>query len=542
MRKGSSLWALAAVLAASLGALCACGPRATRAAQGSWYTLRTPRFEAWTDGDVEPARALLLDLERFHHVMRAVTSAEERDGAPPLRIFIAKDTASFRALAGVDKQEIVGLFRATTRGNYAFIDMSKVGDEHDEPWQISDRSLLFHEYTHYMMSQSAPRIPSWYNEGFAEYMAATRFREDGRYTVGCVPQHRAAFIHHMEWLPMQKVLAADNVASLLGSRGTRHTGTHVGSDRNPADSYAQSWYAVHYFLADGARNQQLNRYLKVWAEGASPAQAAQQAFGMSVGQLDDALRTYSRQSKFDCVAVAPKQPFALPEVAVVALDSGQAHLRIADLLLATMGATPSALEVLEQAGKLAPNDPNVLAAFVRARCIAADTNDYPDRREAALAEAERYLQQAQQRDATSTEVLVVAGHLHHAKARYAQQANKPYADELAAARKAYRSAIRADETLAEAYAGLGMTYMIEDNGSKEAPVVLDAAAYLLPLNTEVVLALAQIHVARNEPAQAVVALEYVLHWSGSEEQRALARNTLAQLRGAEQKPAPSEGF
>jgi hypothetical protein len=60
------------------------------------------------------------------------------------------------------------------------------------------------------------------------------------------------------------------------------------------------------------------------------------------------------------------------------------------------------------------------------------------------------------------------------------------------------------------------------------------------LNTEVVLALAQIHVARNEPAQAVVALEYVLHSSGSEEQRGLGRNTLAQLRGAEQQSTPSE--
>jgi hypothetical protein len=62
-------------------ALCACAPRATQAAQGSWYALRTPRFEAWTDGDVEVARALLLDLERFHQVLRRAEPGA--DGSTP---------------------------------------------------------------------------------------------------------------------------------------------------------------------------------------------------------------------------------------------------------------------------------------------------------------------------------------------------------------------------------------------------------------------------------------------------------------------------
>jgi hypothetical protein len=101
----------------------------------------------------------------------------------------------------------------------------------------------------------------------------------------------------------------------------------------------------------------------------------------------------------------------------------------------------------------------------------------------------------------------------------------------------YRRAIRKDETLAEAYVGLGATYLIEDNGSKEAQVVLEAAGYLLPLDTGVPLILAQIHIGRRNVADAIVALEYVIRWSSSAQQREAARTALAELRASPATPA-----
>ena len=270
MRLASWLRWAALPAAIVLAGLSACAPRATQTARGTWHELRTPRFRAWTDGDPEPVRVLLEDLERFDHVLRALTSAEEREAAPPLRIYVAKDDRSLRSLTGA-RANIQGLFKPTLRGNYAIVG-GGANVEADDPYAIARRAVLFHEYTHYVLSMSGARVPSWYNEGFAEYMSTTAFRDDGRYTIGCVPQHRAAWTKYIEWLPMLRVLSADNVADLEGSRGVGGTGTHVGSDRNPADSYAQSWYAVHYFLADGQRKAQLNRYLQEWAAGVAPAE------------------------------------------------------------------------------------------------------------------------------------------------------------------------------------------------------------------------------------------------------------------------------
>ena len=498
--------------------LCACGgTRPKEVAKGAWFELRTERFTVWTNGDPELATALIDDLERFHQVLRALTSAEEREAAPPLRIFLAKDRASFASLTQQGR-DTYGLFRATLRGNFAIIDASALNVP--DTVMASSRAILFHEYTHYVLSEAGARVPSWYNEGLAEYMSTTQFRDDGRYTVGCVPQYRAAWTEYLRWLPMSRVLEADNVGSLVSARSL-------------TDSYAQAWYAVHYFYGDSARKRQLNEYLRLWAGGMSPSAATQQAFGMSTEQLDQLLQRYSKQPTFECMAVAPAKPFAAPQVRRTAMNDADAHLHVGDLLLATSGPTDAALEVLEEAARHAPFEPAVLLALARAHWLKAETGeDLPEE----LAKARGFLEQAQKRASASAEAFAIEGHLRRLQAASLAKAGEPFSDVLLAARKAYRAAIRADEAMAEAYVGLGATYLLADNGSQEAQVALEAAAFLLPLDTEIALMLAKIHIARESSLQAVPALEYVVRWSKSIEQRDAAKTALQELRDAAAAP------
>ena len=520
-------WLLSLVLVSAwsgwLGG-CSTTALATQTAKGQWHELRTPRFAVWTDGDPELARSLVVDLERFHQLLRVQSAAEEREAAPPLRVFVAKDHATFLALTEASR-ELRGLFRVTMRGNYAIIDGTTTANA--SVLEVGSRTLLFHEYTHSMLAASGARVPSWYNEGLAEYMSTTEFRADGRYTVGCAPQYRAAWMKSVQWLPLQRVLEVDNVASL----------PLAGSPRQPSDSYAQSWYAVHYFQADPARKLQLNEYLKLWNEGVPPADAVQRAFKISVADLDRLLQGYAAQPAFECTAVAPAQPLTLPQVAATPLSQEAAQLHIADLLLATVGPTKAALDVLNQAAKQRPNDAATLLALGRAHWLLAERGDDFA---ADLATAKRYLEQAGKRASGSAEALALEGHVRRLQASSLAEAKEPFGDVLLSARKAYRAAIRADDALAEAYVGLGSTYLIEDNGSQEAQVALEAAAYLLPLDTEVALTLARIQIARSNTLQAVPALEYVVRWSKDDEQRNAARTVLEQLRGDAAQAPPAE--
>ena len=244
---------------------------ATETARGTWFAVESPRFRVWTDGDPEQARALVVDLERFHQVAMRTTTAEEREAAPPLRIFLAKDAASFRALTGQGGM-VAGTFRTTYRGNYAITEGQSFGGGFSRE-DMSDRNVLFHEYAHYILAVQGARVPSWYNEGFAEYMATTEFR-DGAYTVGCPPLYRTSWVEYMEWLPTVKVLDAENIGTLM-----RNGSGYVRTRRDPIDSYAQSWFMFHYFSSDGVRQKQLREYLKLWAQGVPGAEAVQRAMG-----------------------------------------------------------------------------------------------------------------------------------------------------------------------------------------------------------------------------------------------------------------------
>ena len=89
--------------------------------------------------------------------------------------------------------------------------------------------------------------------------------------------------------------------------------------------------------------------------------------------------------------------------------------------------------------------------------------------------------------------------------------------------------------------GWASTYLLDDTGSEEARVSLEAAAYLLPLETDIGLALGKILAGRGSILEAIPAFEYVLRWSPSTEQRDEARAELDKLRklGSEGAPVPA---
>jgi hypothetical protein len=500
--------------------LAACSTRPAETARNRWYEARTTRFRIWTDGQPEAARKLLADLERFHQVMIARTNAEEHEAAPPLRLVVSKDKHSYVSLTGDVHR--VGLFVARAGGNYAIVDGSPRGGR--EAGGLDASAILFHEYTHYLMAASNARVPSWYDEGFATYMEATGFRADGSYTVGCPPRYHTAWARRRSWLPIEQVFGSSKVSELDS------TGVY-------ADSYAQSWYAVHYFNADAKRRAQLAQYLQSWANGMPVPEAVQSAFGMNTAQLDGLLRNYALKQRFSCSSITPASRLVVPQIELRAISEGEAHRHVGELVLATKGPSEAAFEVLERAAKLQPNDAPTLLALARAHWLRAIAN--PGGAEADLSSAERYVQQANARASGTAEGLLLEAQLSWQRTQRLAEQKQPFAERLLATRKSFRQTIRKDETLAEAYYGLGSTYLLDDNGSDEAIVALEAAAYLSPLATEIALALGRIHVQRKSALQALAAFEYVLRWSRDDEQRKSAQSALDQLRADAASPPPA---
>jgi tetratricopeptide (TPR) repeat protein len=510
MRVWGTATVRAMALACSSWALSACATTAVDSAKGDWHEVRTARFEVLTEGEPAEARALVQDLERFHQVMLAKTTAAEREGVPPLKIFVTQGSASFEALTHA-RHDTAGIFRSTVGGNYAVVEGVT---EQDEAVRMTTRNILFHEYVHYMMAASGARVPSWYNEGFAEFMSTTHFRADGSYTVGCPPQHRTRWHDYLEWRPMRELLESDDIASLRGDR---------------QDSYLQAWYAVHYLSTNDARKAQLSDYLQRF-DSVSSELAVQASFGLDLDAFDRAIRAHASSKNFECVAITPTVPLRLPVIEERPISTELAHVRLGELVLSTLGPTDETLALLAQAVKVARDNPLARVHAVRGDLAAAtDAGDgEPSSQvvDAAIAKVEA-LGSAVRGLPEADDLL---GDLYLSRARRLQRANDPgHAAALKLARKAYRRAIRADETHAPAYYGLGRTYLVDDNGSKEPLVVLETAGYLVPSAVEVPLTLAAILIERGEHAAAEAPTRYVLRWAKNPRLRKAAQRYLDRL-------------
>ena len=79
---------------------------------------------------------------------------------------------------------------------------------------MTGETVLYHEYAHHFMiaSLTSRAYPRWFTEGFAEFFAGVRFKEDGTVLLGAPAQHRAAELVYALEVPIRTLLSFDGGA------------------------------------------------------------------------------------------------------------------------------------------------------------------------------------------------------------------------------------------------------------------------------------------------------------------------------------------
>lgn len=247
---------------------------AATAADAEWLKARSRHFIIYSDTREAELREMAIRLERFDGAVRKLYGMSDPDevAANPLTIYVATSASEVERLAG--RADVAGFYQPRATGAIAFTPRRGRGDG---PGALNPQIVLFHEYGHHLLlGAGAAAMPAWYSEGAAELVATARV-EPGFVQFGHAANHRAAGLLHYHELPLTTLFAP--AKPLQGQELDQ--------------LYGRGWLLTHYVTFNAERAPQMVKYLRAFASGTPPLEAAQHSFG-DLKQLDRELDKYVR--------------------------------------------------------------------------------------------------------------------------------------------------------------------------------------------------------------------------------------------------------
>src|SRR5215468_1344322 len=131
-------------------------------AKDKWINLSTKNFNIISNADEGGSRKLALKLEQFHYVFSKLFNLPLTRRIPTT-VMVFRNDASFRPfkpLYNGKPANLAGYFQPSQDENIIALDISA-----NEQRPLS---VIFHEYTHLVTSETRREWPLWLKEGLAE--------------------------------------------------------------------------------------------------------------------------------------------------------------------------------------------------------------------------------------------------------------------------------------------------------------------------------------------------------------------------------------
>jgi len=350
--RGTSLRRLSLALA---GLLVAAPSQAAPLPAGEpvWHRVDTPNFVVIGTGSDKSLTETGLQFEGFREALSRIVSPTATATAVPTIVIVFpndKTLEPFRPMFNGKRVEIGGLFLPRQDVNYVLLGPHQT----DESWRV-----VFHEYSHLIVSNVTPNLPPWLNEGLAEYYSSFELRGSGRQVMlgKPIPEHYRE-LGAQSWLSVPELVAITHDSPQY-NEGSRRT-----------IFYAESWLLTHMLLHGRPdRTARLSAYIDAIASNMTAQAAWEKAFaGDDVGK---ALRLYATQplvasrlyTLSEKIARASGQPAPLTPAAAEATfgelslavgDKEAAAERFKRALALDGGSRRAAIGAAEAAGETPP--------------------------------------------------------------------------------------------------------------------------------------------------------------------------------------------
>ena len=139
--------------------------------------------------------------------------------------------------------------------------------------------VVYHEYVHSLLHTNFRWLPTWLDEGLAEFYGNTRF-EESKFYVGA-PSLRVNRLRNVQFIPLETLFTVNPYVF------------YRGKEDQIATFYAESWALVHFLVIgpEMERGKKLNQFFGLLQQGEPQVKAFQQVFG-DLNELQKRLEVY----------------------------------------------------------------------------------------------------------------------------------------------------------------------------------------------------------------------------------------------------------
>jgi Tfp pilus assembly protein PilF len=280
LRRRFKFIALASALALSLAS-------SSFADEKPFIEVRSPNFRVLTNGSEHDARRIAREFEQMRAVFAMEFTKMRLTTGAPLLIFAVQTENDMKALAPAmwknhKGQLPAGLFQHGWEKQFAIVrlDQDKAGAY----------NVVYHEYVHTLLHSNFRWLPTWLDEGMADFYGSTRF--EGKKSYVGAPSTRVYQLRNRTMIPLETLMVVNPWSY------------YHGDENQISTFYAESWALVHFLVfGEGMElGKKLSRFYVQLERGDQQMKAFREVFG-DPKKVEDDLGKYIQAFAFHAYAV-----------------------------------------------------------------------------------------------------------------------------------------------------------------------------------------------------------------------------------------------
>jgi len=485
-----------------LGVVCS---NVSVSAKDKWTSVRSKNFLMLGNASEKEIRQVGVRLEQFREVFSRLFTSFKFDSPVPTTVIVFKNDESYRPFKV--NANTAGYFQPGPEVNYITLELTSDVNSEQDPF-----SIILHEYTHLLVRNTSGTVPTWFNEGLAEYYSNFSITSDQKVVVGRPIASHVYLLRDNKMLPLRTLFQIDQKSAYYNERDKQSI------------FYAESWALVHYLILgkDGQRRPQLSRFVDLISTGTPMENAFQEAFAMTFESMEKELRNYIQRDRYPILSGSFQSKVGYDSAMQASpITEAEAQAYLGDLLLKSDRA--DAEVYLQKSLALDPDLPMANASLGLLRMRQGKHEEARKRLERAVAgSSQNYLIHYYYAYALSQE-----GH------RDMETVMGMAPETAAVMRRELKRAIELRPDFLESYSLLAFVNLVTENEIDDTMETLKRVLASSPHRHDLMFMLAQFYL-RKEDFKAARQLIDKIITNGDEDVRQRAQRLLAQLVSVEE--------